>query len=108
MDRGEKTGDLRGVIKQWEGLRLIYNIVLLVEGALVYFWLVKHSGPLPNIFSVIVFGIAANAFYSFGPLLELYLSAYGHRIGKVRYVVFAIGLLFSMAIILGGAALARS
>ena len=108
MDHGEKTGDLKHIIKQWESLRLAYNIVLLIEGVLVYFWLVKHSGPLPNIFNVVVFGISANAFFSFGPLLELYLSAYGYKMGKTRYVVFAIGLVFSIAIILGIAALARS
>jgi len=100
MNQG--SGDqIKRAIVSWEKLRLIYNVVLLLEGLFVSWcvWSIFESS-LQYVWAVVVFGLTANAFYCMGPLVEVYASViYGRRLGRYRYLLFAAGLLFSMIVI---------
>jgi len=83
---------VRGVILAWEKLRVLYTVVLIVEGSVCPGNLWKHLGA-PLI-------VVANVFYCFGPLVETYACVvFGRRISRGRYLLFGAGLVFSMGVI---------
>ena len=87
---------VKGIILAWEKLRVVYNVVLLVD------YLVC-SLPLWGAFwfqSFAFFAVVANAFYCFGPLLETYACVVlGRRIGRARYLLFGAGLVLSTGVV---------
>lgn len=99
---------LRGVILAWEKLRVVYNLVLVVQGLT---WVsamceVEKVTEKPyyrvsgaSWAYAVLFGMVANAFYCVGPLAEA--AAYrlfGWRMARARYFLFAAGLLLSMGL----------
>ena len=97
---GDGWGRVRGVFLAWEGLRVIYNVVLVAETALLAalsgegtrgaggFWLECVAG-----------GIAANLLFFLGPVAESYAGWLGVPAAALRpgrWAVFGAGLVFSM------------
>lgn len=85
----------------WETLRIPYNLVLVVlacSGALKRDD-VHYGGEYPS--AVVMFFLVANSFYCLGPLLEIYFwCIFGWQIGRVRYVLFAAGIVVSIGVVL--------
>ena len=103
---------LKAIWVAWEKLRILYNVVLLVEGLL---WLVvllmlanRANHPEVNLQgpwisgAILCFGVAANVFYCLGPLIEsgIFLVRGSSRL-RTRRILFFAGLLFSMYFIWG-------
>ena len=83
---------VRGVILAWEKLRVLYTVVLIVQGSVCPWNLWKHLGALLI--------VVANVFYCFGPLLETYACVvFGRRTSRGRYLLFGAGLVFSVGVI---------
>jgi len=93
--------ELKSNIKWWESKRWIYNIFVGIFGVLgVYDGISRgeHHWSIDDILGIIIWGIAANFFYSLGILLEIFDWYYlKNKIGikRFRLVFFVIGLLFS-------------
>ncbi len=82
----------------WEKWRLAYNLVLFAEFCLLPLFLregIANQAASPGWVRYIVCAVLANAYYCFGPCLELYAYVLlGRRIGLGRYLLLAMGLLF--------------
>jgi hypothetical protein len=95
----------KGIVRSWEKRRLVYNLVLLVEGLWV---LREHLAAAMTQFwgFMVLFAIAANVCYCLGPYLEICVRSFlGPRADRthyqsffavLRYFLFWVGLLFSM------------
>ena len=94
--------NLRKIVKEWELLRVLYNLILLIEGLALTSMYMDRIHPVAYVCGVIAFGLAANLCYCLGPLLEFYLAAFGIRVGRNRYVLFLAGTVFSMVVVLAG------
>lgn len=92
----ETKFELRYISKQWEGLRIVYNVILLIEGLLL-------PSPCIGFLGIFIFGLFANICYCLGPFTEFYLLAFGFQFGNLRYALFTVGLLFSMLVTLSTA-----
>ena len=96
---------IKEIIRGWEGLRLRYNLILLVTGLLLL--IVGHLAGVAiwfTVFPAFCVGLGANACYFMGPLVEFYACAMFRErpfSNQVRFRVWLAGLLFS----LGGFAL---
>jgi hypothetical protein len=99
MTEGET---IRSTILSWERLRLSFNLVLLAEGLFLSFDLIaQFGGFLPWAFWILVFGLTANAWFSFGPLIEIYsLTFRKSGFGNGRYWLFALLLLAGALVVL--------
>jgi hypothetical protein len=91
---------LREIVVGWEKLRLVYNGLLLLPGAAVFWYAVARGSVAPVIAlgSCAVVAIGANACFLLGPLAELYLRGIfrrGEPFGKGRQLLFGLGLLAS-------------
>lgn len=96
MNENTSPKELKSVVVKWIILQVIYNVVLFAFGLSASYELMYTLGPkfyLPN---VVLFGMIANAFFLLGPVLELYLLAFEVKIGRFRYAVFVVGLLFAL------------
>ena len=91
-------GDLRAIALGWERLRVVYNVVLaglcsplaLLRGPDVY--------AAPAFWGNCVAGaVLANVLFFAGPLTEAYVDWLGLRHPAVRWALFAVGLLASLA-----------
>ena len=93
----------RAVVLWWEKLRFVYNLILLVEGlfllgedfvsAFARFWMLMTM-------YAIMFAIVANACYCLGPLFEIcFQFLLKRRVGRARYLLFSVGLLFSVEVL---------
>lgn len=100
---------LKGARLAWEKLRIVYNLILLVQGlTCVYFlWELDKMAQYPPYrlgpwwAGAFLFGMVANAFYCLGPLAEVGVyRVLRLRIGRARYLLFAAGLLLSVGVIL--------
>ena len=82
------------VFLQWEKMRLAYNGILVVFTLLIgvpllgrfEFWVVAFFGA-----------VASNLCYFLGPIFDTYVSWLGFRSNAVRWTVFTLGTLFTMA-----------
>lgn len=91
----------------WEKLRIVYNLVLLVQGLTCEWFLwqfhkITHYPPRvdSHVAEAIVFAVLANAFYCLGPLAEACVyRALRWRMGLTTYPLFGPGLLLSMCAI---------
>lgn len=92
----------------WERLRIVYNLVLLVQGltCVWFLWQLEKFAKHPYYRLgtwwdfAIFFGGVANGFYFLGSLAET--SAYrvlGWRMGRARYFLFAAGLSLSIGVV---------
>jgi hypothetical protein len=104
----ESARYVKSVRVAWEKSRIIYNAVLLLEGLTwaCAMWEVEKVTENPyyrvgGMWSLaIVFGVVANAFYCLGPLAEVCAYRFlGWRMSRARYLLFAGGLLFSIAVV---------
>ena len=93
----------------WEKLRIVYNLVLLVQGLtwVSAMWEVEKvtENPYYRVSGAswgyaILFGVVANALYCLGPLTEAWSYRFlGWRMDRFRYLLFAAGLLFSIVVV---------
>ena len=106
MDETERY--VKNVRAAWEKLRIVYNLVLLLEGltCLWLLWLLAEFAGQPFgfdfwFFPVILFGAVANALYCLGPVADACAYRFlGWRMGRARCFLFGTGLLFSMGVLL--------
>lgn len=96
---------LTEMVKAWEKLRGLYNLIMLVAGiGVLALWLTLTDIPLPAaIFFGVFVGLGANAAFFLGPLAELYIRVFflgGAPIGKGRQHIFNAGLAVSAGVIL--------
>lgn len=89
---------------EWEILRSLYNLLLLLEAVACPAHVQEYiAGKLPYFGywgAIVVFLAAANAFFSLGPMLELYGAVFLRKgIGRLRYALFVAGLYISMRVV---------
>ena len=93
---------LRRAYLAWAALWVVYNLLLLAE-AFVYPGHVQYVGDqTSHRFWILVvgFGVLANAFYCLGPLIDVYACVFlGFRLGPDRYLLFAVLLVISTAVV---------
>ncbi len=106
--------DWKSILKRWEILRIVYNLMVGAVGLLV---LAAVPAPfLPEaIGSTIVYGLVANLLYLLGPATQLYLIWFADvwegrlvprwlaRFVRSRYLtalLFLVGVLFSILLTL--------
>lgn len=95
----------RAIFKDWERLRIIYNLILLVVFILMsaeayYFREIgaPQSSFYSTLFHAIVYAFIANTLYFAGPALDAYLSWLDIRFKYKRQIIFISGTLLSVAI----------
>gem|GEM_PF-1396687 len=89
------------IIRSWERLRFLYNLILLPFGVAVA--MIARDGGVPLaevLFASVSVGFFANAFYFFGPLFEIYSCSFRelHEFGRGRWLLFMAGLLISLGL----------
>jgi hypothetical protein len=92
---------LQQIIKTWESRRIIYNVVMLPLGVIIIQKLLAYGMPVrPALMLALTSGLTANAFYSLGPLVDLYMALFkpAKDLGKWRPVLFGLGLSFSLLV----------
>ncbi len=107
----------RATVRAWERLRLLYNTILLIPGVLVIWRTLRlqeemmasapPGSPAPLVHPLgltalaVVFGVVANICYCLGPYAEFVVTALGFPVTgeRVRYFVFAMGVLLSLAVV---------
>lgn len=98
------TGEasIRSTILSWERLRIAFNIVLLIEGLLLSVDLIGYFGGVaPWAFWIVVFGLTANAWFSFGVLAEIYWITFRNTgFGAGRYWLFGLFLIGGVLVVL--------
>ncbi len=101
----EELARLRCGLVAWEGLRVIYNLVMVIAGGiaalpLIFSFAADKNGPgWALLVSIGVFGLGANLCFCLGPLAETYSRLFLVPLGVARYALFGIGLLFSLGIV---------
>jgi hypothetical protein len=91
---------LREIVVGWEKLRLLYNGLLLLPGAAMFWYAVDRGAvpPVAALGSCALVAIGANGCFLLGPLAELYLRGIfrrGEPFGRGRQLLFGLGLLAS-------------
>lgn len=99
----ERQSALREVVVAWEKLRLLYNGLLALPGALVLFALTDRQGMpwIAALVSAAFVAVAANACFLLGPLAEVYLRGLllgGRGLGRGRWLIFGAGTVLSLGI----------
>jgi hypothetical protein len=106
---------IRDRMASWERLRLVYNLVMLGVGVAVAMRIHAIVQSLPMachstikmnydpggiVRASILFAVMANILYFLGPIAETYIVSFtSWDFRRVhRYLVFAVGLLFSMGV----------
>ena len=88
---------------EWEMLRSVYNLLLLSEAVACPDHVREYiAGKLSFGYwgVILLFMLAANAFFSLGPVMDLYGAVFLRKgIGRLRYVLFAAGLYISMRVV---------
>ena len=67
--------DFGTIIRRWERLRIVYNLVLIPWVLLILF--VSQTAPPGVILMVVPAGILANLLYLLGPAVEAYMTWFG-------------------------------
>lgn len=91
---------LRKTIIHWEVGRIIFNLILLAIGLTLSYPLISEWGIKMYLIEVVLYALAANLCFCIGPLVEIYLFAFAFKLGKWRYLLLVLGLLFSMFVTL--------
>ncbi len=92
--------ELKSTIREWEKLRIAYNVIIGTFGLWLSWGLQDSMGGLPEyVFLVLLYGVSANVFFSLGPLTELYVKVMTPlKPDRLRLPVFAVGTLFSAVV----------
>ena len=87
-------------IREWERLRIAYNVIIGVFGLWLSWDIRDEMGGIPPyLFGAFLYGLVANTFFSLGPLAELYVKILTPASpDKLRLPLFAAGTLFSALI----------
>ncbi len=104
----------KAIAWRWERLRLLFNAVVGMTGVAALA-MNGRVGLFEAVEGAILYGLAANAFYSFGPLGEMYLNWLGDvgerrflpgpvvdliRSSFITWLMFLVGTLFSVLVTL--------
>jgi hypothetical protein len=100
----------KAIARRWELLRILFNVLVGLAGLLPLLY--RGQFPLgPPIIGIFFYGIAANIFYLFGPIAEMYLNWIADtrvnrilprlmtdllRTAFVTWLLFTVGTLFSV------------
>ena len=101
-EKSKSAYDL-SLFKQWEKLRLFYNLILIGETVLIL--LIHRSSlmqpkPIQLADSLLAGAIGANVCFCLGPVLNGYLEWFGLRGRFVQAGIFGLGTLVAMALTL--------
>ena len=99
-----KTGE---IFRWWESRRLTYNLVVLAAGvtSLTTIWVAEflldgRKGPIP-VGGIIVYGLLANLFYTFGPVVDSWvMRRYGRDYSEIGPMLFRYGFVFAVGLTL--------
>lgn len=99
---------IKYIFKEWEKLRLVYNLVLLIVFSVMsvdayYFseWGEPQASFMEIVVHSLVYAFIANTLYLAGPALDSYLCWLEVTFKYKRYVIFAVGLLLSVVLEIG-------
>jgi hypothetical protein len=96
----EAPGDVRTAaretFKNWEWLRLIYNLGLIAFSFPLAWPLLARMGPGRFLAGAALWAVGANVCFLLGPAVELLLVRLGWDLRGLRYVLFIPGLLLSL------------
>lgn len=103
---------LMEIVRSWEKLRILYNLVLLAPGlAITALWIQRQSVSVPvAAVEAALVALGANLAFFLGPATELYLRALfrrGEAIGRGRLLIFGAGLVVSAGVFLAALLLAN-
>ena len=94
-----------GILKWWESRRIPFNLIvggagLVTLGVMrVFTWLI--SEPFVPWQAIVVYGVAANLCYLFGPALEIAVDkVWGRKVLPVGPGLYRMGLTFSVGLTL--------
>jgi hypothetical protein len=93
------------IVRSWEKLRILYNLILLLPGLGILFLQARqfHLSPLVAVVEALVVAAGANFAFLLGPAAELYFRALfrrGESIGRGRLLIFGAGLVVSAGVFL--------
>ena len=99
----EGPASLAELVCAWEKFRLSFNAILLLPGiGVLAVFVSRMQMPIPAAaVSAIFVAAAANIAFFLGPLGELYIRGLwlgGKPIGRGRFVIFAVGMTFSLGL----------
>ncbi|MBK9634618.1 MAG: hypothetical protein IPO64_08920 [Bacteroidetes bacterium] len=83
----------------WQKKRLVYNVLVGIFGIICIVNFEIYSLFILNVFGVFLYGITANAFYSFGAVYDnwLILNSNGNKsLRRNRDLLFWVGTIFSV------------
>lgn len=84
--------DFGSILKRWEKLRIVYNLVLIPWTIALLFFSNAHPA---TVLLLPVAAIAANVLYLLGPVTEAYLTWFGFWRFWMTVVLFLAGLAFT-------------
>jgi hypothetical protein len=88
-----------GILGHWERLRVVYNVVLTAEVALLVLGPFRQALRWPNLGSVLVYyALVANLCFCAGPVATAYLHWLGVRGPGVTRTLFALGMILSIGL----------
>jgi len=98
---------VRSTLQEWNKLRIIYNVILLVVGILAGGpILLAGSGVL---IMVLFYAVMANICFCAGPFIDIYYLVFSEtQTSLLRNTLFTLGLLLSILITLGFGILSRT
>src|ERR1700749_2035428 len=82
VDAGLSVDELRSVMRRWERLRIVYNLLVGLVGIAVLLMMptqILAANLIKILPGVVMYGLAANVCYFLGPAGEWYLIFLGFR-----------------------------
>jgi hypothetical protein len=88
------------IVRGWERLRILYNLILLFPGlAITALWIQRQPVTVTvAVVEALLVAVLANLAFFLGPAAELYFRALfrrGEAIGRGRWLIFGAGLVVS-------------
>ena len=101
------NADVRDVFVRWEKLRILYNLIVGLVGAvgvadavLDLAGMLEHSTEVMKapvlVVGIVCYGIGANVCYFLGPIIESYVRWLGLRVRHVTQTLFIVGTVLSV------------
>ncbi len=92
--------EVKALIVSWEKLRIVFNLLIGGYGLFLSWWIHDEMGGwMIYAFFAFLYGVAANVFFSIGPLAEIYLKIFTTASPeKFRIPVFIAGTMFSLLV----------
>jgi hypothetical protein len=95
------AGALKAAVRQWEKLRIAYNVCLIIVALLASFPVISSIGVVPYGIFFVLYLIAANVCYCLGPLGEVYISVFTPvPMRRLRLPIFIAGTVGSLLLTL--------